>query len=188
MNDDFIATLYDQYAGELLKYCEWLMRYDPKYTGQAEDIVHDVFIVALRKQDQLLRHPNPYGWLAKTCWNKCYTLLRKDQRRRGAVGETMEFIDSLSVASQKDLIIELLFRMDAEAFVNLLQEKLTPMERAVFPLYFIDRQSARSTAEALDSRVEAINDAVRRIRRKALRLNWLTLFCLLAPLSFLRAI
>lgn len=188
MSDGFIATLYDQYAGELLKYCEWLLRYDPKYTGQVEDIVHDVFVVALRKEDQLRRHPNPYGWLAKTCWNKCYTLLRKDQRRRGSVGEPTEFIDSLSVASQKDLIIELLFRMDAEAFLSILQEKLTPMEREVFPLYFIDRQSARSTAEALGSRVEAVNDAIRRIRRKAVRLNWLTLFCLLVQIPFMLAI
>lgn len=187
MDKEFVETLYEKHLKDLLQYCDILMRYDPKYTQQAEDIVHDVFIVAIQKQEFLSRHPNPYGWLARTCWNKCYTLLRKDLHRREIVGQPVEYDDGITIADQQDAIINLLYRLDAEIFLSDLYSKLSPMEKQVFPVYFVEHKSLKETAEELGIKVDALNSAVGRIRKKALRMNWLTLFIYGTPvLAFLR--
>lgn len=173
MDKSFVEMLYEQYLNDLLKYCEILLRYDPKYRQQAEDIVHDVFVVAIQKQDALMHHPNPYRWLAKTCWNKCYTLLRRDLKRRSIVGQQVEYIDGLSVEGQQDAIVRLLHRLDAEDYLDKLYEQLSPLEKAVYPVYFIEDKSLKETAEELGIKVEAINDAIRRIRKKAHRIEWI---------------
>lgn len=189
MDKEFVETLYEKYLESLLKYCEILMRFDPKYTQQAEDIVHDVFIVAIQKQEMLSRHPNPYGWLARTCRNKCYTLLRKDLHRKEIVGQPVEYDDGISMASQQDAIINLLYRLDAEIFLSDLYSKLSPMEKQVFPVYFVEHKSLKETSAELGIKVDALNSAVGRIRKKALRMNWLSLFVYVTPvLAFLRDI
>ena len=36
---------------------------------KAEELVHDAFSLALSRQDTLISHPNPEGWLMKTLTN-----------------------------------------------------------------------------------------------------------------------
>ncbi len=187
MDESFVEMLYEQYMSDLLKYCEILLRYDPKYKQQAEDIVHDVFVVAIQKQEMLSRHPNPYRWLAKTCWNKCYTLLRRDLHRREIIGQQVEYMDGMSVEAQQDAIVRLLYRLDAEKFLAELNGQLSPLEKKVYPVYFVERKSLKETATELNIKIEALNDAIRRIRKKALRMEWMTIFLWSYPvLAWLR--
>lgn len=189
MDKGFVEMLYEQYLGALLRYCDHLMHFDPKYKQQAEDIVHEVFIVALQKQDVLIRHPNPYRWLALTCRNKCYTILRRDLHRREIVGQPVEYTDGITMVNQQDAIINLLHRLDAEIFLSDLYSRLSPMEKQVFPVYFVERRSLKETAEVLGLKVDTLNNAVSRIRKKALRMNWLTLLVWGSPvLALLRDI
>lgn len=175
MDKSFVEVLYEEHLDDLLRYCEILLRYDPKYRQQAEDIVHDVFVVAIQKQDKLSRHPNPYRWLARTCWNKCFTILRKDLHRREIIGQQTEYIDDVTIEGQQDAIIRLLHRLDAEAFLSELYGRLSPLEKRVYPVYFVEHKSLKATAAELDIKVEALNDAIRRIRKKALQMNWMTI-------------
>lgn len=181
MDRDFVGLLYEKYLSDLLKYCEILLHYDPKYRQQAEDIVHDVFVVAIQKQDELRSHHNPYGWLCRTCWNKCQTLLRKDLHHREIVGQQVEYNDEVGIEGQQDAIVRLLYRLDAEAFLSNLYDKLSPLEKQVYPVYFVENKPLKETATALDIKIEALNDAIRRIRKKALRMNWVSILLLGYP-------
>ena len=77
-DDEFSKLCEDTYA-DLQKYALWLTRGD-KYT--AEEIVQNTYELAKKKQDIVLAHPNPAGWLSKTAQNynmKHITKIRKIQ-------------------------------------------------------------------------------------------------------------
>ena len=177
MRGDFVTGLYEEYLGMLVRYCEYLLRYDPKFMPQVEDVVHDVFVVALRKEEALRRHPNPCGWLMKACWNKCYTLLRRELGR----GARLELLGEITADAQQDAIIRLLERLNAQELLQALQEKLSETERRVYPAYFVDQKSAQEAADGLDMKKSAVEEAVRRIRRKAARLDKLIFFLCACP-------
>ena len=59
-------------------------------TEKAEELVHDAFSLALSRQDTLISHPNPEGWLMKTLTN-----LAKNDRKR--LSSTEISLDTLSL-------------------------------------------------------------------------------------------
>ncbi len=85
----------------------------------AEDLCHEVFIVALDRQDQLRQHANPRGWLFQTGYNMARNRLRLLFRRRHKVAQehpvmtdiawhrALELSDSLNYLSarQRDAVV-----------------------------------------------------------------------------------
>ena len=57
---------------------------------KAEELVHDAFSLALSRQDTLISHPNPEGWLMKTLTN-----LTKNDRKRLSSTEHSLYISRL---------------------------------------------------------------------------------------------
>lgn len=60
--------------------------------------------------------------------------------------------------------------MEAKEILSELANQLTPLEKRVYELYYVQDMTARNTAETLHEKVNAVNDAARRIRKKTLRI------------------
>lgn len=71
---------------------------------------------------------------------------------------------------QQDIILRWLNEMEAKEIHVELAGQLTPLEKRVFELYYVQEMTARNTAETLHNKVNTVNDAARRIRKKVLRI------------------
>ena len=66
--NDFLEKMYREYWDRLLRCaCAKLCS-----TGQAQDIVQDVFHEAINQRETVLHHPNPGGWLMEVLRRKLW--------------------------------------------------------------------------------------------------------------------
>ncbi len=68
---------------------------------------------------------------------------------------------------KQDILLRWLNQMDAQELLDELQKNLTPLEQAVYEQYYVQEKTAKETADALNLKVNAVNDAARRIRKRA---------------------
>ena len=71
---EWLARLYKDNAAGMWSAALPLLG-DPKV---AEDVVQDVFVVLLLKQEEVRQHNNPKGWLYKTLFNR----IKREQKRQ----------------------------------------------------------------------------------------------------------
>lgn len=98
-SDTDLKQLYTSYFERMIKAAY-------RMTGSvesAQDIVQDVFLLALRREEELCSHPSPEGWLMLTLRN----LVQNERRRVGR--HPMVSLDSAAVFSEKppDLSLDL---------------------------------------------------------------------------------
>ena len=58
----WFTALYERNAPKMVRYASYQLR----STFLAEELVEEAFVRLLQHQEELLRHPNPSGWLWKT--------------------------------------------------------------------------------------------------------------------------
>ena len=66
--NDFLEKMYREYWDRLLRCACAKLR----STGQAQDIVQDVFHEAINQRETVLHHPNPGGWLMEVLRRKLW--------------------------------------------------------------------------------------------------------------------
>lgn len=197
MSRSVLERIYHERRNDLIRYCEALLLHDPKYRAQAEEIVQDAFMSAIARWEQLRGHPNLYGWLLTTCRNKCQSMVRRDLNRQRITGVQVAYDDEEelssgkhtgadpAIARQQDAILRWLEATEAREKLETLQAQLSPLEQRVYAEYFLHGSTLKDAARKLGIKMEAVNDAVRRIRRKALRMEWSLLLTLLPLLHIL---
>lgn len=134
------------------------------------DIVHKVVLRAWEKRKKLAKHPNLMGWFVDACKKECNALLRRCKCQRSKLGLSVPWSDELLLDRQQDIILRWLNEMEAKEILAELSNQLTPLEKRVYELYYVQDMTARNTAETMHEKVNTVNDAARRIRKKALRI------------------
>lgn len=173
----FVEDLYCNYLSALQQFCtQYLLSY-PYCLGNVDDYVQETFIKALKCQDKLRKHPNPYGWLVITCKNICNTAIRNNSCRRKIIGipNSMNSYEK-EIPDPQDDILRWLCQMDDRERIRSLTEKLTPQEYMVFQAYFFDNLSIKETAQKCGLTKNSVQGALQRIRQKARRSNTLIIF------------
>lgn len=134
------------------------------------DIVQKVVLRAWEKRQKLVKHPNLMGWFVDACKKECNALLRRNKCQHRKLGLSVPLADELLLDRQQDIILRWLNEMEAKEILAELADQLTPLEKRVYELYYVQDMTACNTAETLHEKVNTVNDAARRIRKKALRI------------------
>lgn len=157
-HDRFLEQLYCDTYRRLLIYASRLL-HDP---NQAEDAVQSTFFEAIEHVDQLMRHPNPAGWLVLTLKHK----VQEDNRRR------QRYL--LRFLSLEDLAVEPAAREDglerieeaAEDMIAAVRDSLTDDEWRLVCRCVIDQASSQTVADEFGIRASAVRKRLERIRAK----------------------
>ncbi len=167
MVENSIEEIYQEKSKELVRFCE-IMLYNQMVSGvDAEDIVQRVVVKALEKRDQLATHQNLWGWFLNACAKECAMHLRTDSYRRKYTGWPVPLTDTIPIDEQQDILLRWMNQMEAQELLDELQKNLTPLEQEVYEHYYVQEKTAKETADALNLKVNAVNDAARRIRKRA---------------------
>lgn len=166
--DAFIEELYRCYLPALQRYCTQYLLSWSRCLPYADDYVQETFVKALKCQNKLRNHPNPYGWLVVTCKNICNTAIRNDMSRSKITGTLISLENSnIEIPDPKDDILRWLCQVEDRRQIKALIDKLTPQEYAVFDTYFIDHLSLKETAKRNGISKNSAQGALQRIRHKA---------------------
>ena len=86
---------------------------------------------------------------------------------------------------QQDELIQWLRKSEMNELLEELQARLTPLEKSVYHQYYEEDNSAADTADTLGIKRNTVNDAARRIRKKAAGLLFVTLLLCVQGGTFL---
>ena len=122
----------------------------PKMVRYAEELVEDAFVLLLRKQEEVVDHPNPAGWLWKTLQHLILTEVRMARNR-------------MEVPLEQDFDLAAPQR-EQEALADSLPEGLTPREREILLLYYEEELSHEEIAGKLG--ISELNSRTRLFRAR----------------------
>lgn len=157
--DRFLERLYCDTHRRLLIYASRLLH----DSDQAEDAVQSTFFEAIEHVDELMRHPNPVGWLVLTLKHK----VQEDNRRRQRYLLRFLSLEDLAVepAASEDGL-ERIEAETAEDMVAAVKDSLTDDEWRLVCRCVIDRASSQTVADELGIRASAVRKRLERIRAK----------------------
>ncbi|MEY4903937.1 MAG: hypothetical protein RLZZ292_1752 [Bacteroidota bacterium] len=159
----FWQNAYQQYAPKLLGVC---FRYVAD-RNVAEDLMHDAFVTAIRKQDTFQQKGSFEGWLSRIVVNTALMYLRKEKKWMQVVepneisddadGQIEEQTDPKSVILDSDF--------DEETLLWAIH-KLPIHHQTVFNLYVFDDFSHQQISETLSISVGTSKSHLARARKK----------------------
>jgi RNA polymerase sigma-70 factor (ECF subfamily) len=117
---------------------------------QAEDIVQETFVEALRSIGKLYRHPEPRGWLVLTAKHKCYRYLR-----------SVKQYDTLKFRIQEDDEKERALPSDP----SLLFTGLQPVDREILTMYYIQKKRMSDLSVILGIKETSVRSRLSRARK-----------------------
>lgn len=109
-------------------------------------------------------------------------LMRKEGYQHKHMGWSVSLSENMTVDEQQDTILRWLNHMEAVEFLAELKDGLTPLEQSVYEAYYVQEKSAIDASDALGIKVNSVNDAARRIRRRAAALRNVTFIFLISPI------
>lgn len=71
-----VGTLYAEHSGRVLR---WVLRFYSR--GEAEEVVHEIFLKVLERIDGFRSEASPTTWLYRMTLNHCLNRLRNEGRR-----------------------------------------------------------------------------------------------------------
>lgn len=154
-HDNLIQSLYLTYSTQIYKYI--LTQGIPK--DKAEDILQDVFLIALLKEDSLKQSENKCGWLYKTAQN----YVKKDWTRIFKEKQLLEFLtEKFQESIPQDEVSEIF---------ETLKENLSKKEyQYIYEKFILDKSSSQIAVERNKS-VTAITSFGNRIYNKIRKKN-----------------
>lgn len=176
-----IEQIFEEHLKELIKICDIALAGEIIEGLEAEDVVQRVFIRAWEKKEQILEHENPMGWFRCACVKECQALRNRKARRRNILGWPVPLTDNIATDAQSDAVLRWLTKMEADDVLQELQNALTSLEQQVYEHYYVEDKSAQETADSLHMKLSTVNDAARRIRNKASRMQLGIFIFLLCP-------
>ena len=168
--ENVIEQFYREKSQELVRLCRVMLYMRGLADVDPEDIVQKAVLRAWEKRHKLTQHPNLMGWFVDACKKECNALLRRNKCQRRKLGLSVPLAYEMPLDRQQDIILRWLNKIEAKEILAELANQLTPLEKRVYELYYVQDMTARNTAETLHEKVNTVNDAARRIRKKALRI------------------
>ena len=168
--ENVIEQFYREKSQELVRLCRAMLCMRGLVGVDPEDVVQKVVLRAWEKRQKLTQHPNLMGWFVDACKKECNALLRRNKCQRRKLVLSVPLAYEMALDRQQDIILRWLNEMEAKEILAELINQLTPLEKRVYELYYEQDMTARNTAEKLHEKVNAVNDAARRIRKKTLRI------------------
>lgn len=162
-----IELLFSKYYRALLAYSFSLFDFRQRFYQEAEDCVQDTFEKALRHQESLLTHEEPYKYLKCMCRNITITKRRNIHRRIRKLSYPESIELCYEVADAKDVVADWMIRQENKAAKEALSALLTEKEKEVYYFYYEKKLTIKQTAKALDCSDASIRGGIQRIRYKA---------------------
>ena len=144
--DQWFTDLYRLNAPKMVRYAYAQLR----RMEIAEELVEDAFVLLLRKQAEVVDHPNPAGWLWKTLQHLILTEVRAARNR-------------MEVQMEQDFDLAAP-QHEEDALTDCLPEGLTPREREILLLYYEDELSHEEIARKLG--ISELNSRTRLFRAR----------------------
>ncbi len=179
MTENVIEKFYQEKTKELVRICRIILYRLMLTDVDAEDIVQKVVVKAWEKRYKLAQHENLMGWFIIACEKECYALARKKGIQRRQFGWRIPLSEEMQNDAQQDAILRWMNQIEAKEILAELVNQVTPLEQRVYEQYYVQDRTAHETAAQLHMKVNAVNDAARRIRKKALRISRRLLECFL---------
>lgn len=156
----WLRNAVEQYEGALLQYTH-------KFTGDIEtarDVVQESFIKLCRQKPEKVGDP-PGAWLYRVCRNRALDIYRGRVRRKEVSDESLPDVISNEQGPEADSMAQ-----DLKEIVNQLLEELSPQQREIVRLKFIDELSYREIAEVTGLKTSNVgvhlHSALKRLRQK----------------------
>ncbi len=123
--------------------------------GEADEVVHEVFLLALEQMDAFRGAASPATWLYRVTTNHCLTRLRDSARRRRLLQRALD-----------DGILARPALADAEArlALNELWDRLDPELAAVALYYHVDGMTQEAIADVMDTSRRTIGNRLATLR------------------------
>jgi RNA polymerase sigma-70 factor (ECF subfamily) len=144
-----------------------LLQYTQKFTGDLEtarDVVQESFIKLCRQKPEKVGDP-PGAWLYRVCRNRALDIYRGRVRRKETSDESLPEIMSTECGPEEDAMAR-----DRKQLVSELLQELTPQQREIVRLKFIDDLSYREIAEITGLKTSNVgvhlHSALKRLREK----------------------
>ena len=179
MTENVIEKFYQEKTKELVRICRIILYRLMLTDVDAEDIVQKIAVKAWEKRTKLAHHENRMGWFIIACEKECYALARKKETQRRKFGWRIPLSEEMQNDAQQDAILRWLNQIEAKEILAELVNQMTPLEQSVYDQYYVQDRTAHETAALLGMKVNTVNDAARRIRKKALRISRRLLECFL---------
>ena len=165
MESTATETLYRLHRQKVFHLC---LRLGCGNRAWAEDVTHDVFVKLLRELPSLHDRGALGGWIYRVTVNTCLKRLRRD----GAVWQRVRCaLQGLPPPQRRDPEQRVQLKQELQTVLGQL-ERLTPRERAVFCMRFLDGHSQQEIAGALSLSVGYVSKLLARAREKLVAAGW----------------
>ena len=162
--NDFLEEMYQKHRDRLLRCAQARLR----SSGQAQDIVQDVFHEAVNQIGTFLRHPNPVGWLMEVLRRK----LLEHERWESKYLKYIVALDEsyLQLPGREDIPGEALEERESaeerREKVARIRERLTPEEFHMIWRFAVEGASHLELAKELGITVWTSQKRISRTKRK----------------------
>ena len=185
MSESEITDVYNKMLEDLVRLCRILLNYQMIHGVDAEDIVQRVVLRALEKKEQLFLQEQEFQKALQGGDYKAALRLALDELERRRLGISLPLEPEILIEKQQDELIQWLRKSEMNELLEELQARLTPLEKSVYHQYYEEDNSAADTADTLGIKRNTVNDAARRIRKKAAGLLFVTLLLCVQGGTFL---
>lgn len=168
----FIEKLFSLYNEDLKRFCISYLRTRPELMNNADDFVQETFLQAIKCQKKLVDHVNVFGWLYLTCKKRCDSAIARYNRRKRILKQPVSLDTIPELSDPSDSIVQWLCQTDIKEKLHLLNDKLTPLERSVFDVYFLDHSSLKETSKRCGVSIDSVRGSIQRIRKKLIEINF----------------
>lgn len=125
------------------------------WRGDVDDVVQDVFLVALKKRKQFRGEAGLRTWLARIAINRCRTLARRRWLwDRFRVGVTVEHREATHAVESQEM----------DERVRRAVRALSERDREVIVLHYLNEMPVKLVAEILGAKVNAVEVRLHRAR------------------------
>lgn len=152
-----LAELYRKTGALVLRRCRFLLR-DP---AEAEDVMHDVFIRAMRYGSSLRQANVPLAWLYRTAERCCFDRMKR--RTRESVSDDENLAETIYFPSGQK-------KFEAADIVEKYFLRLEPRLQQVALLHYVDGLTQEQIAEQMQWSRRTVGKKMKMLRRAAQRL------------------
>ncbi|HWE92766.1 MAG TPA: sigma-70 family RNA polymerase sigma factor [Tepidisphaeraceae bacterium] len=131
------------------------------WKGDVEDVVQDVFVIALSKGKSFRGDASLWTWLTAVTLNLCRTRLRRAALLRRLTGGMLRLESGEEAPADSTAMIDETGRSVRRAVAS-----LPPRDREVIVLYYLEERSAAEVAELLGITANTVDVRLYRARQK----------------------
>lgn len=163
-DEDAFASLYNQYSRHVYRLA-LRITHDPP---EAEDVLQDTFLKVFVHLREFRRESRFSTWLTRIAANEALTRLRRRGQKQISLDAPIEVhgerLAPRETQDQQDDAEEAYSKLELEAILSKVSEKLTPSSRMVLALRYEQDVSTEATARLLGLSISAVKTRLLRAR------------------------